>query len=233
MKTQYSILLLLAILFSSCKKDLLTKKHTVKGRLLECSSNPIPVKNYELSAFQLSTDALFGGVAGLRKTFKTDLNGNFELSYITENGIDLFSSNINHNPISFTGTDTLQFKGLYSDWYPIKANKDTNLNQIFLYKKIETLVRKVKFNNSLSSNDSLELITNSAYHSKYKWIYGPISAGTLLIVDTIKNQLSERYNTDIKGYYFTSVLKKPFYQTNFDLVLNSGDEAYREIILIY
>jgi hypothetical protein len=221
------------MLFSNCKKNNVTKKYSVKGRLFECSSNPIPVKNYELSAFQLSTDALFGGVAGLRKTCRTDVYGNFELTYTTGNGTDFFSSNINHNPISITGTDSLQFKGLYSDWYPIKANKDTNLNEIFLYKKIETLVRKIKFINSLSSNDSMELITHSAYRSKYKWIYGPVSAGTLLIADTIRDQLSERYNIDIKGYYFTSVLKKPFYQTNFDLVLNPGDEAYREIILTY
>ncbi len=74
-------------------------------------------------------------------------------------------------------------------------------------------MRKIQFNLALSSNDSLEVITSTAYRSTYKTIYGPVSAGTLLVLDTINRFKVERLDITSKCYYITSVLKKTFVPT--------------------
>ncbi len=221
------------IFFCGCKKNLSTNKYTISGTLLESSSNPIPIKNYKLQISQRDDYGLFGGVSGLTKDFTTDANGSFLVSYTPNKSTGLSSGNINTYPLSITGIDTNNYKGLFPYWYPITANMDTSLNTIFLFKKIEKFVRKIQFNLALSNNDSLEVITSTAYRSTYKTIYGPVSVGTLLVLDTINGFKVERLNITSKSYYTTSVLKKPSYQRNFNLILLPGDEDYREQLLVY
>ncbi len=205
-----SLSLIGLIVVCGCKKDL-SSKYTISGRLLESSSNPIPIKNYKLQVSQRDDYGLFGGVSGLTKEFETDANGFFSLSYTPNKSTGLSSGGINTYPLSITGIDTINYKELYSSWYPITANKDTSLNIIFLFKKIEKFVRKVQFNSALSSNDSLEVITSTAYRSTYKTLFGPILPGTLLVIDTINQFKVERLNITSGNYYTTSVLKKLSY----------------------
>lgn len=225
---------ILLFVICSCKKDLPYRNYTISGRLLESSSNPVPIKNYKFEISQPDDYGLYGGVSGIKKEFQTDANGAFLISYTPEKSYGLFSSGgVNTFPLSIAGIDTNMYKELYPAWYPITSNKDTALNTIFLFKKIGKFVRKVQLNVALSNNDSLEVITSTAYQSSYKTIYGPIPAGTLLMLDTINEFKVERFNITSGNYFATSVLKKPSYQSNFSLILPIGDEAYREQLLVY
>ena len=129
--------------------------------------------------------------------------------------------------------DTLTYKNLYPEFNPISVSVDTNLNTFYLYKKIEKLVRKVKFDNTLNSGEVLQVITTDAAGAQYKDLNGPIAAGTTLIVDTISNYKISRLNLQTKKYTLLSVLKKPMYQTDLNIFLDIGDENYREILMTY
>ncbi|HEY8689011.1 MAG TPA: hypothetical protein VIM07_07240 [Chitinophagaceae bacterium] len=111
----------------------MTKNYIVSGRLLESSSNPIPVKNYKLYATQKDDYALLGSVAGLRIYFQTDINGFFSLKYIPLKGTGLFAGTPNGYPLAIEGVDTMQYKNVYFYLYPIPANKDTSLNNLYLF----------------------------------------------------------------------------------------------------
>lgn len=228
-----TISLTLLFVIGSCKKDSSSRKYTISGRLLESSSNPVPVRNYKFMVSQSNDYGLYGGVSGIRKEFQTDANGFFSLSYTSEDPFGLFVSNRpNASPLSISGIDSNVYKiNLY--WYPITANKDTSLNTLYLFKKINKFVRKVQFNSTLSNGDSLEIITSTAYQSTYKTIYGPVPAGTLLIADTINNFKVERFDIESGTYLASSTLKNALYQTDFNLILPVGDEDYREQLLVY
>lgn len=222
---------LLITIISGCKKDV-TINYSISGTLLESNSNPIPVKNYKLSAYQRDSYGFFGGVAGTIKEFQTDINGFFSLDYVPLKGTGLFSGSINQNPLSIEGIDTNNYKDLYFQLYPITANKDTNLNKVFLFKKIEKFVRKIQFNSALNANDTLQVITSSAFLSIYKNVYGPVPAGTLLL-DTINQYKMGGFNLLTNTYNSTSTFIKKPYSKYFTLTLPVGDELYREHLLIY
>ena len=100
---------------------------------------------------------------------------------------------------------------MYPEFNPISVSIDTNLNSFYLYKKIDRLVRKVKFDNPLNSGEVLQVITTDAAGAQYKNLNGPIATGTSLIVDTIINYKISRLNLQTKKYTVLSVLKKPMY----------------------
>lgn len=228
-----SISLILMLFLFSCRKDVSNVTYSISGRLLESSSNSITISNYRFQVNQKSSYGFFGGVTGIEMEFQTDANGNFNLKYSPQKSTGLSTGSANPYPLSLTGIDTVKYKGLYPNWYPIPANKDTVLNDIFLYKKIDKFVRKVQFNSALANGDSLEVITSNAYRFNYKTLYGPIAAGTLLVLDTINQLKAERYNISTNSYLVSSTLKKPSYQKGFGLNLPLGDELYREQLLIY
>jgi hypothetical protein len=229
----FSAMLIVAACLLSCKKDVNDLKFTITGRLVESSSNPIPISNYKLQINQRDDYGLLGGVAGTTTEFETDGNGNFSITYTPKKGTGFSSGNPNGYPLSITGIDNNKYKGLYPDWYPIPANKDTTLNTIYLYKKIERFVRKIQLNAALANNDSLEVITSTAYRSTYKTLYGPIPEGTVLTLDTINQFKVERFDIHTGSYSVTTVLKKHSYQQNFSLKLPKEDEVYREQLLLY
>ena len=229
----FSALFIVAMCLLSCKKDINDLKFTITGRIVESSSNPTPISNYKIQINQRDDYGIFGGVSGINSTFETDGNGNFTIIYTPKKGTGFNSGHPNSYPLSVTGIDTIKYKGLSPDWYPVPANKDTALNTIYLYKKIEKFVRKIQFDSALGNNDSLEVITSTAYRSTYKTLYGPIPVGTLLTLDTINQFKVERFNIHTGSYSVTSVLKKPSYQQNFSLTLPIGDEVFREQLLYY
>lgn len=216
-----------------CKKNVTEKVTTISGRLLESSSNPIPVSSYRLTLNQNQLLSPFGSYSGIEQTVSTDNNGNFSFSYSLKTGSGVGTGSTNPNVLYISSNDTMQYKSLYPEFSPISVSVDTNFNTFYLYKKIDKLVRKVKFDNPLNSGEVLEVITSDAAGAQYKNLNGPIAAGTTLIVDTINNYKISRLNLQTRKYTALSVLKKPMYQTDLNIFLDIGDENYREILMTY
>lgn len=227
------VILTTLILFSSCKKNSADKIYMIQGQVLESTSNPIPVTNYTLSFYQKANSGLLGGVSGVDTTTKTGNDGRFVFQYNPNKNYGFSRGGTNPNEISFEGVDTIKYKGLYPAWYQVSSLTDIDLNTLYLFKKIETLVRKVQFTNNLNSGESLEVITTDSSGASYKTLTGPISSGTLLAVDTIKNCKISTFNLLSKQYILLAVLKKPSYQKDLNIVLTQGDETYREILMTY
>jgi len=217
----------------SCKKNVTDKVTTISGRLLESSSNPIPVSSYRLILNQNQLLSPFGSYSGIEQTVSTDNDGKFSISYSLKTGSGVGTGSTNPNALYISSNDTMQYKSLYPEFNPISVSVDTNFNTFYLYKKINKLVRKVKFDNPLNSGEVLEVITSDAAGAQYKNLNGPIAAGTTLIVDTISNYKISRLNLQTKKYTILSVLKKPMYQTDLNIFLDIGDENYREILMTY
>lgn len=217
----------------SCKKNAIDKVTTISGRLLESSSNPIPVSNYKLTLKQNRVLSPFGSYSGIEETVTTDNDGKFNFTYSLKTGSGLASRGTNPNMLYISSYDTLKYRNLHPEFNPISVSVDTNLNTFYLYKKIDKLVRKVKFDNPLNSGEVLQVITTAAAGAQYKNLNGPIAAGTTIIVDTISNYKISRLNLRTKKYTVLSVLKKPMYQTNLNIFLDIGDEDLREILMTY
>jgi hypothetical protein len=226
-------IILFAILLYSCKKNNNPKLYTIQGKILESTSSPIPITNYELHIYQKSNSGLLGGVSGIEKNIKTNNNGSFIFQYNPTENYGLSQGASNPNDISIYGVDTLKYKNIGSLWYPIQSTIDINLNTIYLYKKIQTLVRKVQFNTSLNTGESLEVITSDSSGSSYKIISGPVSSGTLVIVDTIYNCKLSIFDLSGRQYRLHAALQKPSYLKDSTVILNQDDEILREIKLTY
>lgn len=200
---------------------------------MESTSNPVPVSNYRLRMHQGSSSGLLGGVSGFDENIQTASDGRFTFKYNPYQNFGFSSGGSNPNDITLTGTDSLQYQDLYSYWTPIPALKDINLDTLYLYKKIRTIVRKIQFDNELNDGEKLEVITSNSPRFDYKTITGPIAAGTILTLDPILNGRLTSYHLSNKEYSFLAVLKKPSYQKNLSILLSKEDEAYREILMIY
>jgi hypothetical protein len=229
---KWTLTFVLLILFSSCKKKE-NKTYTIQGQILESSSNPVPVSNYLLSFYQKANSALLGGVSGVDTTTKTDINGKFIFQYSPHNNYGLTPGTSNPNQISISGADREKYKDLSPQWYNVASQMNVDLNTIYLYKKIEMLVRKIQFNNSLNTGDSLEFITTDSSGASYKILTGPIASGTLLTVDTIMNCKISRFDLSSKEYILSAALKKPSYEKDSSVVMTTGDETFREILMTY
>lgn len=221
------------IFLVGCKKNVDGRLYTITGKLLESSSNPAPVTNYKLTLVQNRELSFMGSFEGIEQTVSTDNAGKFNFSYSLKSGTGVATGSTNPNPLYVTSYDTLQHKNLYPEFNPITVKVDTNFNTFYLYKKIDRIVRKVQFNTALNSGESLEVITTDAFGAKYKTLTGPISAGTLLVVDTITNYKISRLNLQSKKYNILSVLKKPMYQKDLNIEVGIDDETYREIQMTY
>lgn len=217
----------------SCNKKIITKINIISGRLLESSSNPIPVDNYQLTLNQNQVLSPIGSYSGIQQTVMTDNNGNFSFSYSLTTGTGIGSWATNPNALYISSNDTSKYKNLYPDFNPISVGVDTNFNTFFLYKKIEKLVRKVKFDNALNTGEILQVITPNVSGAQYKTLNGPIAAGTTIIVDTINNYKISKLNLQTKKYTLLSVLKKPTYQKDLNILLDFFDENFREILMTY
>ncbi len=221
------------VLLISCKKQQTDKKYTIEGQVLESSSNPVPVRDYAILFSQKDNAGLIGGVAGLDNTIKTGADGRFKFQYSPDRNYGFSLGGTNPNPIYIYGADTLKYTRIGTAWYPVTALTDINLNTIYLYKNIASLVRKVQFNNSLNSGESLDLISPDSSGSNRRTITGPVSAGTTVIVDTIRNCKLSRFNLQTNEYHFTLTLTKPSYLTYIAVVIPPGDELFREVLITY
>ena len=230
---KWTVILIFIILLTSCKKHRTDRLYNIQGQILESSSNPIPVTNYTLMFYQKANSGFLGGVSGLDTLTKTDNNGRFTFQYDRNKNYGFSTGGTNPNKITIEGIDTIKYKGIDPIWYPAPSLIDTNLNILYLYKKIQTLVRKVQFNNSLNIGESLEVITPDSSGSSHKTLMGPIPSGTLVIVDTIKNCKLSIFNLTTNEYNLSATLIKPSYQKDFGILLPKGDEVFREVLMTY
>ena len=234
MKRLFTSLLLLILLFIyGCKKNSADRNYVVKGRILECSSNPVPVKNYKLRITQVFNQ---GGAYGEPKEFQTDDNGYFSINYQPAKG-GLFNA-LNRDDVYIDGIDTNQYISLHPKWYNITGLVDTNLNTIYLFKKISRLVRKIKFTMALDVTDSTIISTTTSYGIFNKTIYGPIAAGSLLTADTLYEVKAPETDMESDASVHTDhplnsdITVQQHYFT-YPLYILPGDELQREILLDY
>lgn len=233
MKTVSFYIILIVSALMGCNKHSADKIYTIEGQVLESTSNPIPVSEYAIYFSQQPNSGLFGGVYGLESTVKTGVDGKFKFQYNPTKNYGFSTGGTNPNAIYLRGIDSTKYNRIGSTWYPIGSSIDTNLKTIYLFKNIQTLVRKVQFNNSLNIGETLEVITPDSSGSTHKSITGPISAGTILTVDTIRNCKLSMFNLLTKEYHFTITLTKPSYLTYLSVVIPQGDELYREVLITY
>ncbi len=207
--------------------------HTITGRLLESNTNPVPVKNYSLHISQKDAYGL-SRIEGLDKIFSTGNQGWFSVSSPQLKSSGVLRPVYNTYPLSISGIDKNLFKELHPFWNPITPNQDTSLGTIYLYKKIEKFVRKIQFNSPLLANDSIEIYISTTNSRNIKIVYGPQPTGATIVVDTINQLKTEVFDFTANSYFLKSTLvHKPSYIGFSDLTLPSGDENYREQILIY
>lgn len=227
------ILLFLLIFSYSCKKDPKDRNYIIQGRILESNSNPVPVNNYQL---RISQGSFIYGPPGSSKDFQTDANGYFSVNFQPAKGTLL--GGLNDYPLFIYSIDTSKYIGIGSYWSNIKALIDTNLNTIYLYKKIDRLIRKIQFTTALALNDSTTITTNISGGAFSKTFYGPISAGTLLIADTLRQVKLTDFDMQsnpnpprIDFIYSTIIVQLQTYSYSLQLV--PGDEPEREVVLDY
>ena len=122
MKTYKSFFIFLFITtIISCKKNVTDKVNTISGRLLESSSNPIPVNSYKLTLNQNQVLSPFGSYSGIEQTVTTDNDGKFSFSYSLKTGSGVGTGSTNTNVLYISSNDTLKYKNLYPEFNPISV----------------------------------------------------------------------------------------------------------------
>lgn len=228
-----SIYFIIIITLIACKKQGEKKEVTIEGRILESTSKPVPVADYSIYFSQLPNSGFLGGVDGLDYTTKTAADGRFKFQYNPSKNFGLSFSGSNPNSINIYGIDSSQYQLIGARWYPVSSGLNTNLNTIYLYKNIQTLIRKVQFNNNLNVGETLEVISPDSSGSSRGIIRGPVLAGTVIRVDTIRNCKLSMYNVTTKEYHFTITITKPGYLSFLNIPIPQGDELFREVIINY
>ncbi len=225
---KWLITFLVFLLFISCKRDKLINYKFV-GQILESSSNPKFVSNYELHIRQSAEYGIIGGVSGINEFIKTDAYGRFVFSYKADENYGLLRGGTNPNNISIEGVDRTQYNNLWPRWYNLPPRTNTNLHVLYLYKKIDTLVIKVHFTKPLNQLDTLFLRPKD----KNKYLVGPIASGSHVAIDTFINHKLSYYNIREKTYRFDFALEKNREQIRHDFTFEQGDESYKEITVNY
>ena len=134
------------MLLFSCKKEKLNPTFTIKGILLESTSNPIPINNFRMNLYQKESVGIIGSISGLSQLFVTNTDGSFLAIYEKQKGTGFSENGTNTNSISISTDDPIQYKDFNMGWYPLPANKDTNLGTHYLLKNIDRLIIQIKFN---------------------------------------------------------------------------------------
>lgn len=237
MKICFSILFSL-LLFTACKKSNPdnAKTFTVKGILLESSSNPVPVSFREIKLIRPreTSYSYFGAFfAGSPFTLKsnTDAKGNFQFRYPDKSNI----RDLNTLPMYIESIVQSVPGPLVTRSLGITPFVDTNLNVIFLYKKINLLIRSVKFEKALSTGDSIRISTRDRYQRNYntKVIYGPVQPGTTVLVDTLENYFFTYYRIKENNYECLSNFYVNRREYDTIIPISNQDENIKNIVLSY
>jgi hypothetical protein len=225
-------LFLFVLVIWGCKKE--NRDYTVSGRLLQSSSNPVPVANLVLELYQAGGGSNpLGGTSSSSAKTKTDAQGNFSILY--KPGRVFFAGIISKNSgqlsLNAQGSTAPGGEGFF--WYNLPALKDTALGTVFLYKKINRFIVKVRSINGLQPSDSLEIYAATEAGLHRRFITGlTIAAGMETAVDTISHLTAGRVDAASSSYYANFYIRKSggaYYNTN---VLPPLDEEERTVTVL-
>jgi hypothetical protein len=198
----------LMLLHAGCKKERL--RYTITATLLLSVRDPKPVSNYALRVYQRADAGLFGGISGFEQYKVTDAQGSIRFSYGLgrEYGFSGDDKAPNHEPISISSYENSNYLGSELSWYPIPPNKDTSLGTMYLCTTVDNLVRKIDFHKSLPANDSIFVRTSGMGKWHIRVVRGPVSAGTMLTLDTIFNYKTDDYWLREKTFLCTTSIDR-------------------------
>jgi hypothetical protein len=224
------LLTVATVIVSSCRKEN-EKVYRISGRLVASTSNPVPVSNYTIDFYQRGTPGIpfpaYSTSASASVT--TDQNGFFSLDFRAGKSSFLFLNGYNSSPISLEGRANASYP--YFSFANIHSPGD--LGDVYLYKKIDTLVIALSTLNGVAAADSLSInfhTLNGFQQLKKKGI--TVNPGsTQAFIDTLHNVVFLNYNYEMKRYgNQVSVQQRGpslQYGLNYDdysLFLESGDE---------
>ena len=172
-------IVLLAITTINCKKikvvnDNNIKTYNIIGRLLESTSNPIPVANKEYEVSQKTDFGLLGSQTGFNKKIVTNSDGTFLLSYTAEKGKGSYISSFNTNKINFYASTIYLNVGSYFDINFLPALKDTNIGDQYVIKNIQSFVHRIRLNGGLAGSDTITFTYKDLIINYTKTIIGQI-----------------------------------------------------------
>jgi hypothetical protein len=224
-----SVLLLLA----SCQKYK-EKIYHFEGRLLFSNTNPIPVPSYTMDFRQSSPFSVSPG------TTTTDAQGNFKCDFIAQEA-KFVSRRLgqNSNLLYLEGRKNTSFTHFLMVNLP-----QENLGDIYLCKKIDTLIITVDAKWGLLPTDTIEIIYNTAndnLRSRASGLSASVGA-TNVTIDTIYNVvcttydfLSGRYSPDIAVFHVNQRAVPNFHMDYTDYKnlksVEPGDEKKRVLHL--
>ena len=228
-----AVFVLMTITFINCRKPIAENKsntYTITGKILESTGNPVPISNLSLNAYQKTVLGFLGSQKGFSLNTKTESDGTFKISYIAEKGIGTFSLSYNNEPINISSDSVIPNTNTYFYLNYIPALKDTNIGNQYVYKNIETFVRKIKLNTMLAANDTLFLTAGSPI---VRTVLGPKPVGTIIIVDVITQFKTSNYDFINNKYFTNAFIRKSSlnFIKDYKLELPIGDEIYREWIM--
>jgi hypothetical protein len=122
---------LLLTCFTQCKKQHPEKKYTITGKLLESAGNPVPVPDLPMFLYRKERSGFTGWSPGIAINFKTNQDGSFSVTYPDEKGTGLYALGSSDEPLSITGSDPVLYPGVFAEFYPLPANKDTSLSIVY------------------------------------------------------------------------------------------------------
>lgn len=231
------------LLLGSCRKQKEPVVHHFQGRLLLSNTNPIPVPSYTLEFHQSQT---FSGpfpisASGSSVTTTTDAQGNFRCDFTTgETRFMGRRQGSNPNQIYLEGQRNTSFTHF------LKANiPQDNMGDIYLCKKIDSLVITIDAQWGLLPSDTIEVIYNTQNDNLRKRKSGlsaPIGA-TNVIFDTIYNVAfsyfdfkTGMYSPNLAVYHVNHRSTQPFYieynsYNKPNMLMEPGDEKKRIVNL--
>jgi hypothetical protein len=195
---RYCCLCIIALIaFSSCKKN----KHsiTIKGTLLQSSSNPVSVSKYVLSFYQGGNSSLPIAIStsSASDSFKTDAMGNFNCNFTEGSGIFIIFTTTNKAAITVSGVTS---NGIRSIWTDLAA-VDTNVGNIYLYKLVHTAIIEIDPEHDISPADTISEVVPALTGVHTKLLTGlTIAANNPTAVDTVQDVIFTNFSFTTKQY---------------------------------
>lgn len=191
--------LCLCLLLACTKKQ--ETVFSISGRLLESSSNPVPLKGYKLSIYQKGSGPGFGIPSSFSSAYDsaiTDATGNFMFRFRPGNAQIFGIPTYNGSALSLSGDNNSPVINLYWNNLP---SKDTSLMNIFEYKLITKAIIKIQTATQILPSDTITIQASTKAGFYTKSIKGlSIPANTETTVDTITNVVCTFYEVGLKQY---------------------------------
>ncbi len=185
-------LLISLFLLYGCKKQ---KPIVFSGQLLLTQKYPFPLSNKKVELYQAGGGSaiLFNSSSSIA-TSVTDANGYFKITFIPGTSSFGIFSTASSNSLSLSSAiDDRSFPNFYRNNFPEQGYDAAK--PIFIGKTIDTAIIKVRLSKNLTATDTIGLRGYSVIGILDKEYTGRVaSAGTTIIIDTIKNLLFTEFD---------------------------------------